>query len=137
MLSPAEYEAAKVICDRAEAYAQQFVKPNGWIILTAEQAAEPIYAACTNELRGAVEEFELCCDRPDRFVAYEAGFTVATWTGIEVGKIILRTQWYRDNFGGRWRGIRVLSAWGDRYYGREYDSMQLIRLRKVMGNAAK
>ena len=80
----------RAICDRAAAYAQQFRQKNGWIVIPAEAAKHPEYAACDNAMRGRVERYELLRDLPDRFIAY---FTapggvgrVTTWPGDELGK---------------------------------------------------
>lgn len=55
----ADYERERAICDKAIAYAEQFRKPNGWIVLTGEEAAHPDYAACNNAMRDSAQSREL------------------------------------------------------------------------------
>lgn len=54
---------------------------------------------------------------------------VTTWMGDALGQVTSRGRWHRS-FGTTcsWRAIRVIDTRGRWYYGREYDTMNLIRL---------
>ena len=149
MLTPETYAAERAICDKANAYAAQFIQPNGWTIIPAKAAGHPDYAACDNAMRSRVELFELNRDRPERFSAYlqpsnreQVDQTnlvayrhrnVTTWTGDKLGWVTHTGAYHRNNFGGRWRQVTVRTIWGQTYTGREYDSRQLVNLRRVKG----
>lgn len=137
MLTPETYAAERAICDKANAYAAQFIQPNGWTIIPAKAAGHPDYAACDNAMRSRVELFELNRDQPERFSAYlvdQNAFTdVTTWAGDKLGDVTYGGPRHRNNFGGRWRQVTVRTIWGQTYTGREYDSRQLVNLRRVKG----
>ncbi len=82
-----DYEHERAICDKAAAYVDQFRGRNGWASLTPEQAAHPDYAACDNDMRGRVEQWELLRDLPEKFCAYLSSdcSKVTVWTGGELG----------------------------------------------------
>lgn len=146
MLTPTEYLEARAICDKAAAYwaTNATFSRGGWSYLSADLATHPDYAACTNDTRGNVEEYELHRDKPARFSAYVLESTreqvdatniiacrrrdVTLWPGQKIGFVTHTGAWHRNNFGGRWRAITVQTAWGDVYHGREYDSRQLVNL---------
>lgn len=128
MIDAATYAIERAICDKAQAYAAQFVQRNGWTVLTAEQAAHPDYAACDNAMRGRVELFELHRDKPAAFSAYVVGDKITAFMGDVVGELTNRSTLGK---GWTWRSVTVRSAWGTIYRGREYASMQLINLRAV------
>lgn len=130
MIDAETYTRERAICDKAHAYARATMLRNGkqTNCLTAEEAKHPDYAACSNEMRGRVELFELHRDKPAAFSAYVNGSNITTWTGDVIGAMsncsTLGTGW-------TWRRVTVISAWGVVYRGREYASMQLINLYKV------
>lgn len=133
MYTEQEYNAARVICDKATAYWEAHCSRSrsGWSSLTAEQAAHPDFAACTTEMRGRVEQYELHRDKPERFTGYVTGANVATWNGMALGKVTWSGHWQRNNFGGRWRAVTMRADWGDTYHGREYASRQFVNWRKA------
>jgi len=71
-IDPETYRKEKAICDAAAEYARQVMVTRGkrCNYLTAEEAAAPVYAACTNEMRGRVEQYEILRDLPETIVAY-------------------------------------------------------------------
>lgn len=114
----AQYETERAICDKAHAYAIATMAKRGkhCNYLTAEESSHPDYAACNNDMRGRVEQFELLRDMPDSFCAYlESGapdglgcrLKVTVWTGLELGVATVHTIAKRGN------------SWGERQrYGR-------------------
>jgi len=133
MISAETYAVYRAACDKAEAYRQANAtfSRGGWSSMSAELAAHPDYAGCTNDMRGAIEEYELNRDQPDAFSAYITDKGLTLWTGVPIGKVTGCGTWRRNNFGGKWRAVNVRAAWGQAYYGREYDSRQLVNLRRV------
>lgn len=118
--------------NRHEAWSKQFIKPNGWTVITKEeQATCPRNARMTNEQRGKLEQFEVLRDKPRQLVAYyklvdlagnPSGYTakdvcsgcmvqVHVWTGDVLGKgrVTSLAAW-RSNFGDRRVNIRVKIA---------------------------
>lgn len=83
-----DYRRERAICDKAMQYAERFKQKNGWIVIPAEDAKHPDYAACDNAMRGRVEQFELLRDLPDRFSAYLSSdcSKVTTWAGDTLGQ---------------------------------------------------
>lgn len=73
-IDEATYRAERALCDAAAAYAARIMREGGdkrrRNYMTKEEAAAPVYAACNNDMRGRVEQFELLRDMPARFSAY-------------------------------------------------------------------
>ncbi|WP_425962617.1 hypothetical protein [Rhizobium nepotum] len=65
VLSAAQYEIERAICNKAAAYAEQFKQANGWTVIPAEAVKHPDYAECDNDMRGRVEQFEILRDLPE------------------------------------------------------------------------
>jgi len=84
--SESEYLAERAICDTAAAYAESTMAGRR-NYLTAEEAAAPVYAACSNEMRGRVEQYEILNNPPESLVAYIGadGVSVTVWTGLKLG----------------------------------------------------
>lgn len=133
-LTAERYAIERAICDTAEAYAARMRATRGprCAYITREEAAHPDYAACNNEMRGRVEQYELLTSPPEKLSAYVAldGF-ITTWTGHRIGRIL--------NVGQPWRGrnyydtiaqYRVALA-GRTYTGRSGGAGMLINLRLV------
>lgn len=87
-----------------------------------------------------IRDIELNRDQPERFSAYlverkptACDRDVTTWAGDMIGTCTHVDLWHRNNFGGRWRQVTVRTIWGQTYTGREYDSRQLVNLRRVKG----
>lgn len=120
--TPEDYARERAICDKAAAYAEAVMSEGGAKrrrnYLTTEEAAHPDYAACDNDMRGRVEQFELLRDLPDRFVAYLASgapdglgarIPVTVWTGLPLGVATVHTVGKaRSQFGERQRFGRAV-----------------------------
>lgn len=136
LITPEQYAIERAICDKAEAYAEAIMTEGGTKrrrnYLTAEEAAHPDYAACNNDMRGRVEQYELLRDRPDKFTAYISSCeTMATvWTGLPLGRATVTASWKP----GRSRDVmKQFVVWmgGNRYIGRGFGSGMYINLRKA------
>lgn len=137
MIDQATYEIERAICDKAEAYAESVMRDGGTKrrrnYLTAAEAAHPDYAACSNEMRGRVEQFELNRDKPEKLLAYVSGdgLRVTTWAGDALGDVQTITKTARINkWGERLCTIRA-KIWGHRYYGIGYGHGMCVTLRKI------
>jgi hypothetical protein len=106
-----DYARERAICDKAETCARAAMSTRGpsCCYLTAEEAQHPDYAACNNEMRGRVEQFELLRDKPAAFVAYLANgnpdsvgarLPVTVWTGEKLGTACIRSIGPRRGFAG-------------------------------------
>lgn len=137
MLTNEQYRIEREICDKAESYARTCMAMRGpkCNYITAEEAADPIYAACNNEMRGRVELFELHRDKPEHFSAYstveDGCYSVTTWMGDSLGRVVFVGLWHRNNLGAKWRVLHVRADWGGVYSGREYKSRQLVNFRRL------
>ena len=93
----------------------------------------------TNEMRDAVEVYELHRDKPSKFLAYTAGDDgrrllgphVTTWMGTHVGKVLPGVKHWRDRHGNRRYSIRVLADWGGEYAGQTLGPGMSTSLRRV------
>lgn len=128
MLTDSEYMTAKAICDKAQSYWEANATfSKGGSSMSAELAKHPDYAACTNDMRGAVEEYELNRDKPDAFSAYVCDDgRVTLWPGNVIGKVTHTKR------GKRRDTVTVWSTWGRCYRGFLSHDAQLINLRRVV-----
>lgn len=118
-----DYERERAICDKAAAYwqANATFTRGGYSSMSQELCAHPDYAACTNEMRGRVEQWELLRDLPEKFGAYLSSDSrhITTWTGDVLGSawilssrpnrgfVSSRYYYGRANIGGKlysWQG---------------------------------
>lgn len=133
MLDAATYAIERAICGKANAYAKQFAQPNGWTVISAEDAKHPDYAACDNAMRGRVEQYELLTNTPDRFGAYVSndGLSVTTWTGDRLGSCYLGRGWRVHSYMGS--RMYQATAWinGREFTGRTFGGGMLILLRET------
>jgi hypothetical protein len=142
--SEAEHKRQRAIVDAASAYAESIMCEGGdkrrRNYLTKEEAAAPVYAACDNDMRGRVEQFELLTDPPESFVAYlgsnESRPIITVWTGLPLGNA--------TNIGrvsGRHQHPRVFAyrAWmaGREYHGRSQGEGMCIFLRETAESKRK
>jgi hypothetical protein len=102
---------------------QAYQQRNGWTVIPAD-AKPPVNV--TNEDRSAIEVYEFCRDKPDRYFLYvkhlEGRNAVATtWTGEHLGSATLGPV-YRDNFGGKRQSITIRAINGETYHGTYYKS---------------
>lgn len=126
-----EYATLRAICDKADACAKFLMAGRKGNFITAEEAKHPDYAACNNEMRGKVEQYDLLHATPETIYAYVGTpnrngmgldrtygqtYPVQVWTGLPIGYATKGKSW-------RIHG----SAWGThmsmfyaRINGREY-----------------
>jgi hypothetical protein len=142
MLTHEQYTIEKAICDKAAEYARATMAKRGkrCCSITAEEAAHPDYAACSNEMRGRVELYELVRDKPDHLFAYvtadERGcWSLTTWMGDVLSVDLEAGRPYRNprssHTSETLTPIRVKTIWGDTYAGRALGAGLYIKLRKV------
>ena len=101
ILTKEQYAIERAICDKAEAYARATMAAKGkrCCSLTAEEAAYPDYAACNNDMRGRVEQYEILTEMPHTIVAYINGsddrntYSVTVWTGLAIGTAKETSRW--------------------------------------------
>ena len=141
MIDAQTYAIERAICDRAGAYARATMLRNGkpTNYLTAEEAKHPDYAACNNDMRGRVEQYELLTDTPERFAAYVAsdGRSITTWTGDVLGSCYLGSGWrVRSYVGSR---MYQAKAWvnGRQFTGRTFGAGTCITLRETAASKRK
>lgn len=145
-LTQAEYETARAICDKADRYAAQFVQKNGWTVIPADAAKHPDYAACSNELRGKVEQFEILRDMPETIFAYIGnprgngmgcegiigqGYPVQVWTGLQIGNATKGATWQVNSFIGSHMSQFYARIGGREYTGRGFGEGVCIRLKET------
>lgn len=87
----------------------------------------------TNDERSALEVFEFCCDKPEKYFLYISekhdsalsGPTkpriATTWMGEKLGDVQFGREW-RDSFGGTRVSITIRAINGCAYYGTYYKS---------------
>lgn len=135
MIDAATYATERAICDKAMAYARSTMLRNGkqTNYLTAEEAQHPDYAACSNEMRGRVEHYELLMNTPERFGAYVSsdGKSITTWTGDVIGTCYLGSGWRVRSFVGS--RMYQATAWinGREFTGRTFGPGMFIGLRET------
>lgn len=106
------YRRFKAICDKAAEYWEANASHGKQgSSMSAELAAHPDYARCTNEMRGKVEQYETLANPPAKLFAYwkqldSWRYMLTTWTGdvIGYGRI---SEPYRSNMGdsrAHWTG---------------------------------
>jgi hypothetical protein len=128
MLTLEQYSEARAICDKAMQVMRE-VWPE-WQkggAIPAAVCQHPDYAACTNAIRGQVEQFELLRDLPDCFTAYigSDGRSVTVWTGDVLGNAYVTSSWGRRPKMFAYR----VTIGGKRYHGRGQGAGIYITLR--------
>ena len=99
-----------------------------------DMPAEVRALGVTNEMRSAVEVFELHRDKPQKFSAYMRGgngagtHVIALFT--VVGRVLDTKEW-RDRHGNRRYSIRMRADWGGEYVGQTQGAGMYVNLRKV------
>lgn len=138
ILSAEQYATERAICDKAHAYwkANATRKASGWSSLSAELAAHPDYAACNNEMRGRVEQYEILRDLPDVIIAYIGNrigqsYPVTVWTGLEIGTATRGAQWRVNSCIGTQMAQFYARVGGREYTGRGFGSGMCIKLRET------
>lgn len=134
--SESEYRELRAICDAAAAYAESIMcegtAKRRRNYLTKEEAAAPVYAACSNEMRGKVEQWELLNNPPQCFGAYigSDGRSVTVWTGLPLGSAYPGRTWRVGRYGESLTQYRATIA-GREYTGRGQGAGMLIGLRET------
>lgn len=154
LISARQAKAWRARADRYAQWSAQFVKPNGWTVISKdEQKTCPRNARMTNEQRGKLEQFEVWNDKPQHLFAYVSFHErevfsrankparetrdiratdearVKVWTGDMLG-FGTCGKVYRSNFGDRRASINVMIA-GEHYSGTAYiDAGDYCRLRR-------
>ena len=136
LLTDSEYAELREICDKANAYWKTHANfdRNGASSMSNALCAHPDYAACTNEIRGKVEQYELNRDKPARFSAYIGGaLELTTWTGEVLSRVLINGRPRRNKgYVSAWRcNVNVLTIWGDWYCGISLGKGICINLRRM------
>lgn len=147
MLTQKQYAAERAIVDAAETYAREIMRGGKRTFLTPDEAANPLYAACDNAMRGRVEQYDVLTTCPDRVFAYVSFETydgaprvgdpkrgdrakVRVWTGLDIGEGLVENVW-RAGRGDRRAALRITIA-GARYVGiAPFTAGDYCRLRRV------
>lgn len=145
-ISAEQYATERAICDKAAAYARAAMAARGprCNYLTADEAKHPDYAACDNDMRGRVEQYELLHDTPETLVAYlgrpdrqacnyETGqpWPVTVWTGREIGRAFVRSKWRVRSFIGSHMHQFEARINGRVFTGRSFGEGMAIVLRET------
>jgi hypothetical protein len=116
VIGESQYREERRLVDLDSQWSEQFRKPNGWTVITAEeQKTRPEeLAAVDNAMRGRVEQYELLNNPPESFAAYigSDGRSVTVWTGLKLGTATATGSW-RSGYG-------TLTQYVCRIAGREY-----------------
>lgn len=155
VLSPSQYEIERAICDKATAYAESVMCDGGSKrkrnYMTADECKHPDYAACDNDMRGRVEQFEILRDLPEQLTAYIGNrepngmgvermvgrsYPVTVWTGLQIGNCTLV-----EHSGGRWRFDRTYQCYatigGREYTGRTQGVGMYVNLKETAASKRK
>ena len=117
-----QYTTEKAICDKANTYwkAHATFSRGGCSSMSKELSAHPDYAACDNDMRGRIEQYELSRDKPEAFTAYvasEGGFATV-WTGLIIGHQVRVSATKRRGWqSGKVYRYTFKTIWGDTYAG--------------------
>ena len=140
------YKLERAICDKANAYMEKVMCEGGTVRkrnhLTVTECAHPDYEACSNEMRGRVEQFELLTDTPECFGAYlgnpEAGrFPVQVWTGHAIGKARKGSSWRVNSHWGSHMHQFYAVVQGREFTGRGFGEGMVIVLRETAASKRK
>ena len=130
MLSKVEYNEARALCDAAnKAMRDNWPEWEKGGLVPESVTSHPDYLACTNEIRGKVEQYEILTNTPETIFAYigapmgngmgcdgVAGqsYPVTVWTGEKIGNATKGATWRVGRYGDR------LSQFYARINGREF-----------------
>lgn len=155
-ISRETYELEREVCNRANAYAERIMCEGGdkrkRNYLTAEETKHPDYAACDNDMRGRVEQYEILRDLPEMIFAYIGegkkngmgcdrlrgqSYPVTVWTGHPIGNATLGSKWRIDSYMSS-----HMYQWYARIGGREYTGRgpgvgMYVRLRETAESKRK
>lgn len=134
-----DYRRERAICDKAREYMERNseLTPSGGYCLSADKTKHPDYAACNNEMRGRVEQWEILHNPPEKLSAYvERGGKLIVWTGAQIGTCSTTTKWRVQSYvGGEMHQISARIAGVDgsvrEYTGRGFGVGMLVNLRET------
>jgi len=128
-----QYAIERKICDKAQKYATRTMAKNGGNYLTGKQAKTPVYAACNNDMRGRVEQFEILRDLPDVIFCYLDSNNAATvWTGLPLSTDGICTGiWKTGGWVSDTMEQHTFTIGGRKYTGRGQGSGMCIRLKET------
>lgn len=140
ILTPEQYAIERAICDKAEAYyatATRLKRGKACNYLTAQECTHPDYAACDNDMRGRVEQYEILTEMPHTIVAYLGKqdifgiWPVTVWTGVDIGRARETSSWRVNSYvGSRMYQFEARIA-GRTYTGRGFGDGMCIVLRET------
>lgn len=148
-ISAEQYATERAICDKAQAYweANASYARNGASSMSAELAAHPDYAACNNEMRGRVEQYQILHDLPERLTAYVgkanegtdmprgsgrgATYPITVWTGQPIGYATKGASWRVRSYVGSHMATFYARIGGREYVGRGFGEGCYIKLRET------
>lgn len=129
MISQEQYQYEKAIYNKAEEFWKTHAtfKGSGWSSLSTAFQAHPDYTACTNEIRGRIEQYEVLTTLPDKLVAY-IGMASCNGMGVDrlIGQTYPVTTWAGDTLGFATRG----TPWRVRSYSGSHMAMFYARIGK-------
>ena len=130
MLSKAEYNEARALCDAAhKAMRDNWPQWENGGAVPESVTSHPDYLACTNEIRGKVEQCEILTNTPEAIFAYIGApmgngmgcdrivgqtYPVTVWTGDKIGIATKGATWRAGPYGDE------LSQFYARINGREF-----------------
>lgn len=150
-ISAEQYATERAICDAAQDYADSVMSEGtGKRVrnyLTKEEAAAPVYAACDNDMRGRVEQYELLRDLPAVIYCYLSQsreerestnvvrarpLRATVWTGLPLGTARRVSPEWR---AGGWNGSKIAqyeaTIGGRTYTGRGQGAGMCITLKET------
>lgn len=146
-ISAEQYAIERAICDKAAEYAERVMCEGGEKrkrnYLTAEECAHADYAACNNDMRGRVEQYELLNNPPEVIFAYVGqpkgnglgcdgiigqSYPITVWPGHVIGNATRGNGWRQgyDTFHQYYARIA-----GREYTGRSAGPGMWIKLRET------
>ena len=122
IITHGQYLTERHICRVADSYWRDNASfdKSGVSSMSKELAAHPDYAACSNEMRGRVEQYELNRDKPERFTAYVSsqGEACTVWTGLMIGRTTHAKLTKRHSaWMGKVYHYTFETIWGQTYAG--------------------
>lgn len=148
-----DYRRERAICDKAHKFMERNseLTPSGGYCLSADKAKDPDYAACSNEMRGRVEQWEILNNPPEKLCAYVANadpngmgadrqygrtYPLTVWTGQKIGYCTLASKWrvnsaYGTHMHQIYAWIRDADGIEREYTGRGYGPGTAVMLRET------
>lgn len=138
VISAEQYAIERALCDKANAYIERVTqgKRNS---ISAVEATHPDYAACDNDMRGRIEQYELFRDAPSVIVAYidvrhpgsSNCYAVTVWPCLPIGHAYETARWRVNSFIGTYMHQYRMTFQGKRYTGRGFGTGMAIVFRET------